>query len=466
MKRSMLLLGALVLLLLLPAGAAFAQGPTGGSDGGQAFTKQDVTLGPGETFNGDLSVIDGNLSMAEGSSVLGDVFVTKGNASIAGEVSGNAAVVGGKVILAGSGEINGDLFALGGEHDLAGQVKGDVSILFGETVLRSSAVIRGDLLAAPGDLTREEGSRVSGQVVTRLGASSESPGTVPGQLPEATVVVPATPREPGEAPPIDEPLPWAEPKGLGDRLARFAGRLLSAMLFTLLVIGVGVLIVLVWPRPTKRVDECIATLPGQSLGLGLLTFLLAAGLEVVAVFVMVMVILAGALLMATIILIPVGLLLILLSGLVLLPVPLALAGGVLLGWVGLAEIIGRKLLDGLHARDASQLAQVLLGLLVTLVPAVILWLIQPWCCGLPFVTILTSIGLGAVFHTRFGTRACENETPFLEPDRLPIAGAVDEPIPERAVLEPDSLPADAMEEEVGLPDAAPLPPPPPPPANP
>jgi len=461
----MLLLGALVLLLLLPAGSAIAQGPVEGSDGGQVFTQQDVSLEAGETFKGDLSVIDGNLSMAEGSSVLGDVFVTKGNASIAGDVSGNATVVGGRVSLADSGKINGDLFILGGKHDLAGQVKGDVSILFGETVLRNSAVIRGDLLAVPGDLTREEGSQVNGQVVTRFGAaSSESLEEEPGQLPEATVVVPPTPLSPRPTPPVDTLPPWTERHDFGDRLARFAGRLLSALLFTLLVIGVGVLIVLVWPRQTRRVDECIATLPGQSLGLGLLTFLLAAGLEVVAVFVMVLVILAGALLMATIILIPVGLLLILLSGLVLLPVPLALAGGVLLGWVGLAEIIGRKLLDGLHARGASQLAHVLLGLLVTLVPAVVLWLIQPWCCGLPFVIILTSIGLGAVFHTRFGTRACQRETPFLEPERLPKQ-ALAEPTPERVAVEHNPLPADAMEEEVGAPDVSPLPPPPPPPAN-
>ena len=465
MKRAIQFFGVLVLLLLLPLSSAFAQGPVDGSDGGQVFTKQDVSLDPGETFAGDLSVLDGNLDMAEGSAVQGDVFVTGGRATIAGQVNGNLAVMGGEVALGGTGQVKGDLFAVGGKHDLAGQVNGNASILFGETSLRSSAVIRGDLLVAPGELTREEGARVEGDVVTRLTFPpfmSREDLPEPGRLPEVTPAVPS-PLVPEVVPPVPT-WPQATQTGdFGERLARFAGRVVSALFLSLLVLAVGALIVLVWPRPTQRVAECISAVPGQSFGLGLLTFLLAAGLEVVAVFLMVLVILVGALLMATIILIPVGLLLILLSGLLLLPVPLALAGGVLLGWVGLAEIVGRKLLDALRVHNASPLGQVLVGLLITIIPAVILWLVQPWCCALPFVIVLTSVGLGAVFHTRFGTQGCRREDRFLEPDVLP-AGAVDLPYTAASVSTVEPLPADAMDQEAGQPDL--LPPPPPPPANP
>ena len=491
MKRTALFLAVLVTMLILPAGTVFAQGPVDGS-GGQVFTQQDVSLGPGETFEGDLSVIDGNLDMAEGSTVLGDVFLTSGRATIAGQVKGNTAIVGGQMALAATGQVMGDVFALGGKHDLAGQVNGNVSILFGETILRSSGVILGDLLAAPGNLAREEGSKVTGDVVTGLALSprpSGEDGPVPERLPEVTPAPPASPQVPEVIPPAQAHAPASQSDDLGDRLARFAGRVVSAMLLSFLVIAIGVLIALVWPRPTQRVAECIAALPGQSFGLGLLTFLLAAGLEVVAVFLMVLVILAGALLMATIVLIPVGLLLIFLSGLVLLPVPIALAGGVLLGWVGLAEIVGRKLLDAFHARDASLLGHVLVGLLITIVPAVILWVIHPWCCGLPFILVLTSVGLGAVFHTRFGKQGCQKQERVLEPAPSPTgaadkggaqsvapagaslpAGAMDEEqgLPDSGGAQPvapagDLLPAGAMDEEQGLPDILP---PPPPPANP
>jgi hypothetical protein len=463
MKRWTLLFGVLVLLLLLPAEIAFAQGPVDGSGDGHVFTKQDVSLKPGETFEGDLSVIDGNLDMAEDSIVQGDVFVAGGRATISGQVNGNLAILGGDVALADIGQVRGDLFAMGGKHDLAGQVNGSVSILFGQTILRSSVIIRGDLLASPANLTREEGAQVNGNVVTRLTLPPFLSGegtSEAGRLPEVTPA-PATPQSPEVIPPVQTQPSVTRSSDFGERLARFAGRVLSAMLLSILVLAVGALIVLVWPLPTHRVAECIAALPGQSFGLGLLTFLLAAGLEVVAVFLMVLVILVGALLMATIILIPVGLLLIILSGLVLLPVPLALAGGLLLGWVGLAEIIGHKLLDALHAHNPSPLADVLVGLLVTIVPAVILWIIQPWCCGFPFVIILTSVGLGAVFHTRFGTQGCQKEERFREPDALP-ADAAGSDVAQPATLEAGALPVGAMDQEAGLPDVLPLPPPPPP----
>jgi hypothetical protein len=454
MKSKILFLGVLTLLLLLPAGVALAQGPDDGSGPGQVFTNQDFALKSGETFDGDLSVINGNLSMAEGSVVHGDVFVTRGSATVAGQVDGNLAVVAGESAFAGTGFVRGDVFALGGTHDLAGQVNGNVSILFGQTILRSSALIRGDLLVAPGDLTREEGAQVEGDVVTRLTIppllsgekeSGQLPKLAPSPQPRSPEWTPTPRPNPPVVTPSNQP---------GQRLERFAVRLLTALIWSVAVIILGALTVLIWPRPTQRVADCITAVPAQSFGLGLLTFLLAVGLEVVAAFLVVLVVLAGALLMATIILIPVGLLLMILSVLLLLPVPLALIGGVVLGWVGLAELIGRRLLSGLYAQGASPLAATLVGLVVTLIPAAVLWIIQPGCCGLPFVIVLTSIGLGSVFHTRFGTQGCQRE-------RWPADAAVapagttreDEVQPAPAVV--DELPAEAMEQDKGQPDIPP-----------
>jgi hypothetical protein len=202
----------------------------------------------------------------------------------------------------------------------------------------------------------------------------------------------------------------------------------------LLLVGIGVLAVFIWPRNTRRISECIVAVPLRSVGLGLLTFVIAAGLEALAMVLMIIIILVAAALIGTVILIPVGLLLILLSFLVLLPVPLALAGAMLMGWVGLAELIGYKVLQVLHIRNAKPVGAVFTGMLLTVSVAAMFWLLKPLCCGWPFVVLVTSIGLGAAIHTRFGTKSCQPPSPD-EDDSQP-------------------LPIEAMDEESGKPDSA------------
>jgi hypothetical protein len=74
------------------------------------------------------------------------------------------------------------------------------------------------------------------------------------------------------------------------------------------------------------------------------------------------------------------------------------------------------------------------GLMVTVPIAAILWVAKPVCCAWPFIILLTSVGLGAVIHTRFGTRSCSQARPLAEPELLP---------------------ASAMDEEAGEPDVPP-----------
>src|SRR5690606_24141222 len=95
-----------------------------------------------------------------------------------------------------------------------------------------------------------------------------------------------------------------------------------------------------------------------SLGLGLLTFLIAVGLEVLAALLVAVISVVSAALMATVVLIPVGLILILVAMLLLLPVPVALLGGMILGWVAVAELVGRKVLSGLRVRSSTPLGAV------------------------------------------------------------------------------------------------------------
>jgi Polymer-forming cytoskeletal len=423
------------LLLLWPAAAAFADQPTWQFDGGQIFTDEDVTLQPGQTFNGDLGVFSGDLDMPADSTVNGDVFVANGDARVAGRVNGSLAVIDGNLDLASTGWVAGDVFGLGGKQVVAGNVRGSLSAVFGDMLLRSTAVVEGDLLVAPGSLEREAGARVLGEQVQdltlpRIPAIPERPA-----LPEVPrFTPPALPEVPQLTPPaVPRPIrPTTET--FGQRVGHFVGRTFSAGLLSLLFLALGVLIVFVWPRATHKVADCISTIPAQSFGLGLLTLLIAAGLEALAAVLMVIIILIAAALIGTVILIPIGLLLMLLSTLVLLPVPIALAGGMVLGWVGLAELIGNRLLKALRAQDIRPLGATLVGLLITLSLAAMLWVLKPVCCAWPFVILLSSVGLGAVVHTRFGREGCQASSP---------------------AAAPEALPAEAMDDEAGQPDVPP-----------
>lgn len=428
MKTKWLLLGLMALLLLWPATAVFADEPGLVFEDGRIYFDEDVSLDPGEVFQGDMGVFDGDLDVPEDSTVHGDVFVVNGDVLLAGQVSGDLGVIEGELEMAEDGQVMGDLFVMGGDHTVAGHVRGDLSVLFGEVELLSTAVVDGDLLVAPGTLERNAGARVRGDEVHDLPIPSIP--FIPERVEVPDLELPELPEPPVRPQVPDRPdFPVRPRMAPLHNFGQFLGRTFTALFLSSLFIAVGALIAFIWPRPTRKVSECISAMPLQSFGLGLLTFFIAAGLEVLAVVLMVVVILIAAVMIGTVILIPVGLLLILLSPLLLLPVPLAMIGGVVLGWVALAEMIGQKVLRALKTRDAKPLGAVLVGLLITVPLAAILWVAEPLCCAWPFVILLTSLGLGAVFHTRFGTQGCQS-----------------------AKSGPDALPMEAMDEEVGQPD--------------
>jgi cytoskeletal protein CcmA (bactofilin family) len=406
-------LWALLVLLALPATAVWADGPDRGTngyewsfDGGKTYFGEDITVKQGEVVDGDLGVFNGDLTLEDGSVVNGAVFVFNGDANAAGRVNGDLAVMKGDLVVAAAGWVTGELFGMGGTWDIAGHVDGNLSGLFGKTVLRSTAVVGGDVLGGPGDLILEPGVQIGGQV--------------------ERIPVPELPRLGGGQ--IDRP---------GDRFGGFIGRMVASIVLSLALLAAGAAIAAIWPRPTQRVADCIGDLPLRSLGLGLLTFLIAVALEVLAVILFALIGVVSGALMATVILIPVGLVLILLGVLLLFVVPLTLAVGMLLGWVALAEAVGQKLLGAIKVQSAAPVAAVVVGLLATVWLPAVLWLIEPCCLAWPVVVLLTSLGLGAVILTRFGTRRCL-------PTKLPAVPA-----------EPPVLPVGEMDQEAGQPDIPP-----------
>ncbi|MBN1136604.1 MAG: polymer-forming cytoskeletal protein [Anaerolineae bacterium] len=435
MRKNAVWLALLALLLLWPVAVVWADDPDSRTvgykwsfDDGETFFNEDVTIEKGEVVDGDLGVFNGDLALEEGSVVNGEVFVFNGSVQSAGRVNGDLAVIKGDLVVTQAGWVTGDLFGMGGTRDIAGHVDRNLSGLFGKTVLRSTAVVGGDVL---GDLVLEPGAQIGGQV-ERISAPSLpflEPGADLSELNLPSLLDPS-----GGAP--DTP---------GERIGRFVGRVLAASMLSLVLLAAGALVVVIWPRPTRRVADCIADLPLRSLGLGLLTFLIAVALEVLAAILLALLGVISAALMATVILIPVGLLLILLGVLLLAVVPLALAVGMLLGWVALAELIGQKVLAALKVQKATPLAAVVVGLLVTVWLPAVLWLIEPCCLAWPVVILLTSVGLGAVILTRFGARQCLPTRPPASPVAVDVLPAESAP----------ALPADAMDQEVGQPDSPP-----------
>jgi cytoskeletal protein CcmA (bactofilin family) len=422
MKRKGLWLGMLLLLLLLlPVQAAFADGPRISVDDGRIFVDEDVLLEPGEVFDGDLGIFNGDLNVPDSSVVKGDVFVTNGDVEVSGRIEGSLAVISGHLALDQGAVVEGDLFVMSGNHDIAGRVTGDLSVMFGDGDLRDTAVIDGDLMVLSGRLERAVGARVGGEDLSDI------------RLPNLPLIRERIQEVPSVARAgVDRPA-----QGFG----RFVGRLFTAGFFSLVLIALGLLVVFIWPRHARRVSECIEIMPVQSFALGLLTFLIAAVLESIAAVLLILIVLVAAALISTVILIPIGLLLILLSVLVLLPVPLALMAGMVLGWVSLAQLIGKKLGKVLKTGGLQPLAATLLGLLVTVPVAALLWILKPICCAWPFVILLTSLGLGAVFHTRFGRQLCDQAKPVSAPEEEAAAA--------------EALPAEAMDDEAGEPDLPP-----------
>lgn len=423
MRRIGLFLGLAALLLWWPAATAVADGPVVTFDGGRIFVDEDVSLAAGQTFDGDLGVLRGDLTLAEGSVVNGDLFVAGGDAYIAGRVNGDLVIINGHLELTPSGHVTGDVFGLRASQDVAGQVEGSLSTLLGDMALRNTALICGDLLVSPGHLQREGGARVLGSEVTDLDMSrfpflQRELEEIPGQVPTPS------------------PIPWQRHQETWrSGVARFVGSVMAVAFFSLLSIGIGMLVALLWPRPTRRVSDCILAWPAQSFGLGLLTFLIAAGLEAVVAVLVILVWLVATALVGTVILIPLGLLLILLSPLLLLPIPMALAGAMILGWVGLSDLIGRKVLGLLNVADVKPLAAALLGLLITVTVPALLWIVKPLCCAWPFIVLVSSVGLGAAIHTRLGRQSCRPAVPPPQPEALSVeameieAGQPDGPVP-------------------------------------
>jgi cytoskeletal protein CcmA (bactofilin family) len=201
---------AVLLTVVLFLGLAL---PVWADDGqGQAVLPGESTvIGPGETVQGDLAVLGGNLELQAGGRVNGDV-----------------------VIIAGSGVIDGE-------------VDGHLVVLGGMAELRSNAVIRQNLFTFGANVSKAEGATVQGETVEGFRGAFK--------LPEIQ---------------IRQGQPWQwDQQPFFNAMRDFLRFVLNLVALVVL----GVLLVLFLPKQTAVVAQAVTEAGWTSLAVGLLTFL-------------------------------------------------------------------------------------------------------------------------------------------------------------------------------------------------
>lgn len=134
----------LLMLLLVPATPAYAQG---GGGPGKIIFGDNYTLKTGESLEGDLVVFGGNVTIEEGA------------------------------------DLNGNLVVFGGIISSDGNVNGDVVVFGGQISLDENAVISGDVVTIGGQLNRADGAEIKGEVVKNVSPNIKNPsGRIPPDI--------------------------------------------------------------------------------------------------------------------------------------------------------------------------------------------------------------------------------------------------------------------------------------------
>lgn len=268
-------------------------------------------------------------------------------------VQGHLVVLGGEVDIQEAAQVTGSVYMLGGDVEIAGDIGQDVAIISGDLVLSPSAVIGGDLSLGGGDVQRSPQATVQGQVIG-----------------EADVDVN-----------LQEIFPQPTPR---QRLLRLLPQaLITAALAYLVAHFLG--------RPLLRVSRASAGHPIVSGAMGLLVAIVGPSLLVLMAF--------------TVILIPVTLIALILTGAV-----------VVYAWIGLGAALGRWL-RGILQREWSAPLSAFVGTFVFMALTDLLVFI-PFVGG--WIGILaTVVGVGGVFLTRFGLREFDPSYDFAPPELGP-----------------------------------------------
>ncbi len=228
MKHKLFVMALSLILLLVLAPPALAQGP--GGDNRVVFGN-NFTLAAEQTVEGDVVVFGGNATVEKSSTIKGDLAVFGGNINIDGAVEGDIAAIGGNVNLGETAVVKGDIALLGGKSNVA-----------------AGAVVEGSIVRPfDGGFTHDF------------------------RFPEP----PAPP-----TPPVPPQPPWAEPWSWANRLVNMFQDLAWTMAMLIGLAAVSWLVATFMPAQMKQVGDTVADSGPLSFGLGLVTVIVSIAIGI------------------------------------------------------------------------------------------------------------------------------------------------------------------------------------------
>src|SRR5262245_3912449 len=111
-------------------------------------SRSHVTVPASQVVNGDYFAFGGTVEIA--GTINGDLYASGGQVVVDGTVNGDILVAAGRVSLSGS--VSQDVRAAGGQVTISGKVGRNLTIAGGQVELAPSAVVRGGLVAAGGNV--------------------------------------------------------------------------------------------------------------------------------------------------------------------------------------------------------------------------------------------------------------------------------------------------------------------------
>lgn len=321
-------------------------------------------------------------------------------------LNGDLAVIGGSAVLEEGSVVNGSIAVLGGTLTISGDVRGDITGVGGVITLTDTAYVHGSLVAPGVVLNKSENAIIEGTVTM-------------------------TPS--GDSLPIAPNIPNINPGNWLKVGIHSVGEILWGLLQVIGAAALALVIALLLPKPLERVAAAVSSQPVISGGIGLLTVILAP--------------LVAILLTITIILIPFTILF-----------AMALAIALFCGWIAVGLELGNRLAKAFKTTWTVPLATGLGTLLLTLVAAMLSWVLS--CLSSVFVFLVAIIGLGSVILTRFGVKdypvsqTARPSTPVTPVVPVPVAQPTVEIIPHDVEMDAPVDTATIPADEPVIPDPA------------
>jgi len=274
-------------------------------------------------------------------------------------LDGDLLVFGGTVTIESGANVAGDIVLFGGNLTVAGEVNGDLVLIGGSGLLKSTAVVKGDLNTVGGSFIEENGATVQGSL-----NNFDSPPVLNYELP-SRIITPDLPRIPGDFSQLVSPLHF-------NPFSEFAWLFMKSLGWAAL----AALVLLFFDKYTRKVNQAVLHQPLIGGSVGFLTVLAVIVLSVIMI--------------VTILLIPVALIAILLLGF-----------AIAFGWIAVGLEVGNRLADTFNQEWSVPLSAALGTFVLNFVANGIGFI--P-CIGWLVPFIVSMIGLGAVFLSRFGTQ--------------------------------------------------------------